>query len=87
MPHGAACTHYPARTKFRFARETPMIIDIINRHFLELVMAREGGKEKAEMIKREKITHAHDPKWNTITQFVIIYTRVPDMLVENFAGT
>ena len=30
-----------------------MIIDIIKRHFLELVMAREERKEKAETINRK----------------------------------
>ena len=36
-----------------FARESPTVIDVIKRHFLELVTTREGRKEKAETIKRE----------------------------------
>ena len=42
MPHGAACICSPVRTN---ARKTPTIIDVIKRHFLELVMAWEGRKE------------------------------------------
>ena len=34
-----------------FARETPTIIDIIKRHFLELVMARKGRKERQKRSK------------------------------------
>ena len=37
----------------KFARATPTIINIIKRHFLELVMAWEERKEKAETINRE----------------------------------
>ena len=54
MPHGAACTRLISgknKVLISFARETPTIIDIIKRHLLELVMAREGRKEKAETIK------------------------------------
>ena len=29
----------------------------------------------------------HAPNWKKITQFVIVYTRVPDVFVEIFAGT
>ena len=53
MPHGAACTHYSVWKSLCFARETATIIDVIKRHFLELVMAREGTKGKAETLKRE----------------------------------
>ena len=37
-----------------FIRETPTIIDIIERPFVEPVMAREGRKEMAETIKGER---------------------------------
>ena len=45
IAHGAACTH-----------ETPSIIDIIKRHFLEIVLARKlpEGKKEVETIKRER---------------------------------
>ena len=52
MPHGAVCTRSPVRAN---AHKTPTIIVIIKRHFLELVMAWEGRKEKAETIKAETI--------------------------------
>ena len=51
MPHGAACTRYPVKQSLRFARETPTIIDIIKRHFFEVVMARKGRKEKQRRSK------------------------------------
>ena len=61
--------------------KTPTIIDIImKRHFLELVMAREGRKEKAETIKEN--AYACSTMEN---QFLIIHK--PDVLVEIFAGT
>ena len=43
------------REEQSFIRETPTIIDIIERHCLELVTAREGRKDKAETIKRERL--------------------------------
>ena len=82
MPHGAACSCYPLEQSLSFIRETPTIIYIIKRHFLELVMAREGRKVKGRNDQRERFC-----MWKTIVQFVIVYTRVPDMFVEIFAGT
>ena len=58
-----------------------MIIDIIKRHFLELVMAREGRKEKAETIKENGYAC-----FKMENQFLILYY-MPDVLVEIFAGT
>ena len=66
MPHGAARTRSPVRTN---ARKTPTIIDVIKRHFLELVMAHEGRKENAETIKREWLCMFQS---ENITQFVIV---------------
>ena len=63
-----APARYPVRKSLSFTLETSTIIDIIKRQFLELVMAQEGRNEKAETIKRKIM---HDPKWNTIIQFVI----------------
>ena len=47
------CSVHPLSGKNKVACETPTIIDIIKRLFLELVIARRGRKEKAETIERE----------------------------------
>ena len=62
-------------------QETPTIIDIIKRHFLELMMAREGRKEKAEKIKENG--YACFKMENKL----LILCYMPDVLVEIFAGT
>ena len=49
-----------------FARETATIIDVIKRHFLELVTAREGTKEKVETLKENGYACS---KAENITQF------------------
>ena len=67
-----------------FARETATIIDVIKRHFLELVTAREGPKEKAETLKREWLCMFQCKKQRS-SSFDCI--RVPDVLVEIFVGT
>ena len=54
--HATWCRMHPLFGKnqsLSFARESPTVIDVIKRHFLELVTTREGRKEKAETIKRE----------------------------------
>ena len=53
-----------------------------------LSRARDGmhGKEEKKMQKRSK-RKIMDPKWKTITKFVVVLTRVSDVLVEIFAGT
>ena len=71
MPNGAACTRYPVRTKFSFARDTPTV-DIIKRHFCKLVMARERSKER---LKRSKENDYACSKVANITQFVIAHTQ------------
>ena len=50
MPHGA---RDPIRTKFKFCSWNSHD-PLIKRHFLELVKTREGRKQKAETIKRER---------------------------------
>ena len=65
----------------RKQQETPTAIDIIKRHFLKLVMAREGRKEKAERIKENGYAC-----FKMENQFLILYY-MPDVLVEIFAGT
>ena len=67
------------------AGKTPMIIDVIKRHFPELVMAREESKENAKNNQERMIMHV--PKWKTSRSCDCLYTRVPDVLVEIFAGT
>ena len=62
-------SHAPALS---FTRETPTIIDIIKRHFFNLVMAREGRQKKAETIKRERLCMIQNGK--VITQVVIVCT-------------
>ena len=57
-----------------FARETSAIVDIIKRHFLKLVIAWEGRKEKVETIIGSKENDYACSKVENITQFVIVYT-------------
>ena len=91
MSHGAACTRYPVRAKFKFfSWNSRGVIDItgIKRHFLVLVMAREGRLEKKRQ-KQSKEKEYASSKVETITQLkvvIVVYTRVPDVLLEIFAG-
>ena len=55
-----------------FARETATIIDVIKRHFLELVTAREGTKEKAEALKREWLCMFQSRKHHAVQVLIIL---------------
>ena len=84
MPHGAACTRYPVRTKFKFhswnSQRSTISLKITFSKFLELVMAREAWwKEKVGTIKRERLYMIQSGK-------PCVYSRVLDMLVEFFCG-
>ena len=68
-----------------FTRETPTIIYIIKRHFLELVMACTGIKEEKKRQKRSK-RKIMDPKWKTITQFVVVFNLSVRCVDRNFCG-
>ena len=91
MKHATWCSVHPlsGEQSLSFIRETPTVIDIIKRHFLELVMAREGRKEKAETIKGERICMIQSGPQNhhAVCDCMYLVPRVPDLLVEIFAGT
>ena len=71
----------------KFARATPTTIDIIKRHFLELV-SRDGTgrkKRKGRNDQQGVIGMFQSGKHHAVCD--CIYTRVPDVMVEIFAGT
>ena len=66
IKHATWCSVHPLSGKNKvlisFARETPTIIDIIKRHFLELVMAQKGRKERQ---KETDYACSKKKKWET----------------------
>ena len=87
MPQGSAPVHpfssenKPVTTN---AGKTPVIID----HQTSFSWACDGAgrKQRKRKNNQERII-MHVPKWKTSRSCVCLYTRVPDVLVEIFAGT